>query len=248
MKYKVFFLPAIIAGLTACGGESSDSSQVAGSDAIKIVQGGDSALAKFTSDEAICDALGTDKITSAFGAETEIKAQASSYRERFTCNYSWDRPDAEERQQKMISSMMAKAQGKGGATLSMREKTPSNQISLTIAVSKRAAENFVPRKLTEEQLQAQIDAAQKRTQERLSDEQKAVAGDMASSFTESLLKKNNQNEEVKGVGDAAFWSKVGFGALNVHSNGMEINIAPMIADTEEADIENAKRIFDMLGG
>ena len=239
--------PAVVIGLAACGGEQANESGAAPSpstNSSSSVAHTDSQLTQYLSDATICGVLSTDKIKSEFGVTAAIETRPSSYGNRFTCSYSWDRPDAEEREKKMIGSIMAAAQG--GAKLSMREKTPSGEIAITLGTSTRKAAHFVPRKLTDEQLQAQIDAAQKATDEKLTNEQKAAAGDMAKSFTEKLLKKNNQNEEIKGVGDAAFWSKMGFGSLNVHFQGVEIYIAPMIADTEEEDVENAKRVFSML--
>lgn len=239
--------PAVVVGLAACGGEQANESGAASSlatDSSSSTASANSKLTQYLNDTTICGVLSTDKIKSEFGVAADIESRPSSYGDRFTCSYSWDRPDAKEREQKMIGSIMAAAQG--GAKLSMREKTPSGEIAITLGTSAREAAHFVPRKLSDEQLQAQIDAAQKATDEKLTAEQKATAGDMAKSFTEKLLKKNNQNEEIKGLGDAAFWSKVGFGSLNVHYQGVEIYIAPMIADTEEEDVENAKRVFSML--
>jgi hypothetical protein len=48
------------------------------------------------------------------------------------------------------------------------------------------------------------------------------------------------------VGDKAFWSSVGGGVLNVLSGHTKIFISLMIGDTEEEDLENAKKIIQLL--
>ena len=53
------------------------------------------------------------------------------------------------------------------------------------------------------------------------------------------MKQNNQNEAVEGLGDAAYWTNVGSGGLNVLGGDVQMYIGPMIAETAEADKDHA---------
>ncbi|WP_154222016.1 hypothetical protein [Marinicella rhabdoformis] len=254
MKFKVITMtPCLFLGLVACGSDQSSSpsgealgnGQQSAKKTEPVAVSG-STLNNYMSDEKICAVIDVEDLKSTFNITTEIKSEQYSYGSNFTCKFMWDRADSEAREKLMLDNMMVSAQNGGKGKLSMRQKVPSSELSISLSEARRKASNYVPRKLSPEQLQAQIDAAKAAAEKRLTADQKAVAGDMANDMVEKMMKKNNENQVVDGVGDAAYWSKVGFGGLNVLSGDVNVSIAPMIGDTEEADIENAKLVFNLF--
>ena len=236
--------------LAACGGDNventtSNDKQVSQSQPTSANKQQGTKLAKFMSAETICDALPTSTLAALFQTAETIETSGGDYRERYSCSYSWNKADKAEREKLMMENIMQAAQGKA-EKLPMRLKSPSNQITLTLLPSKKTAANFIPPKLTEEQLQARIEAAKEAANKRLSEEQKALAGDAANSMVERMMQQSNQNVTVDGIGDAAFWTEVGSGGLNVLVGEVEIYIGPMIADTAAEDLENAKKIAAAL--
>lgn len=254
MKFKVLTMtPCLFLGLVACGSDQSNnpSDKVLGNDQqpakkTESMAVAGSPLKDFMSDDKICSVVNVDDLKAVFKITTEIGTVQHSYGNNFTCKFMWDKADSEAREKLMLDSMMAAAQNGGKGKLPMRQRVPSSELSISLSDARRTASNYVPRKLTPEQLQVQIDAAKAAAEKRLTDDQKALAGDMANSMVEKMMQKNNENQVVEGVGDAAYWSKVGFGGLNVLSGDVNVSIAPMIGDTEEADIENAKLVFGLF--
>lgn len=250
MKLKLLVISSSLF-LTACGGDSAENTSPKDSQVSQKQQATnankhqDSQLAQFMSAETICDALPTSTLAALFQTTETIETSGGDYRERYSCSYSWNKSDKAEREKLMMENIMQTAQGKAEA-LPMRLKSPNNQITLTLLPSKKTAANFMPPKLTEEQLQARIEAAKKAANKRLTEEQKALAGDAANSMVERLMQQSNQNVTVDGIGDAAFWSETGSGGLNVLVGEIEIYIGPMIADTAAEDLENAKKIAGLL--
>lgn len=241
MKHQVATFSLLLM-LAACGGDASDSaSQTAGN----AIGSKSSDLNAYLSEEKVCDVLTSDQLQALFNAPVEIKTSVSSFRDSFSCTYTWPHPDAEEREQNMVKAMMAAMSG-DGPKVSMRDRMLEYQVTIGVKKSQRSAANFVPKKLTEEQINQQIEAAQKRANERLTDEQKQVAGNAANSMVESMLRKANQNEEVTGVGDAAFWSPLGTGSLEILDGDVRLTVSPVIAATKEEDIVTAKRIAAAL--
>ncbi|TDR16855.1 hypothetical protein [Marinicella litoralis] len=247
--YKKLMLAVTCVALTACGADeaTTNTSTTNLNDHENSVadEAPRSALKEYLSEGTVCDVLDQESLRNTFGIQTEIKARVSSFSNKYTCSFSWERADADERMNAMISGTVMTADGKM-KKIPMRQRVTDSELSITLSQSDRSAENYLPRKKTEQELQTQIDAAKKAANDRLTDEQKAAAGDVANDMVEKLLKKNNENQIIEGVGQAAYWSRVGFGGLNVFTNGVEVYIAPMIADTQEEDIENAKLAFQLL--
>lgn len=233
---------SLIALLSACGGESTAPQN---QNEPKPVSSSHSKLGRFLSEPQICEILSMDALATFATSQPEINQEASAYRDTYTCTYSWPRPDAEERQKKMFEATMASMRGEGEMP-SMRERMTDYQITISAKKSQRQASTFVPPVLSEAQMQAQIAAAKERTAKQLTEEQKALAGDAADDMVERLIRKNNENQPVAGVGDAAYWSNLSVGSLQVLAGDIEISISPMLADTKQADIENAKRIATAL--
>ncbi len=241
--------------LSACGGESTEadsqsntsqaSTKTASTPQMSTPMTKPSGLLSMMTEADVCDVLDIADIKSMFDVTGEISTSAVTFGGTFSCDYSWDRADKEARENNYINHAMLVAQGKA-ERLPMRQKVTQHQINVSLSEFKGQKVNFVPAQLSEEQLQAQIERAKKAAEDRLTDEQKALAGDAANSMVENMLKKNNQNQAVDGVGDAAYWSKVGMGGLNVLDGTVKVYISPMIADTEAEDIENAKKIAASL--
>ena len=233
--------------LAACGDDSNQPKTTASGDEPKATAVVDSPsvqtgfLQSKLSDASICEVFTVSELKQMFPTESQVQADETEYRSRYSCNYNWDRPDAKSREKAMLENMMQAAQGKA-EKMTMRQKMPSNQLTITLQESKRSADSFMPPKLTEEQLQERIKAAKEMAAKRLTDEQKSLAGDTANEMVEKLMKQNNQNEAVDGLGDAAYWTNVGSGGLNVLAGNVQIYIGPMIAETEAADKENAVAI------
>lgn len=242
MKINLLMILSLSLLLVACGDESPDAAK---SKTERPSSAGSSKLSQYMSEDKVCDVLDDETLNTLFAATTEIKKRAGSFRDNFSCSYSWPRPDAEERQKNITSAMLASMTGEGPKQ-TMRDRMLEYQVTIGLRPSQRTADNFVPRKLTEEQMNQQIAAAKKRANERLTEEQKEVAGDAANNLVESMLRKNNENEEVAGVGDAAFWTKLGSGSLEILAGNVQLTVSPIIASTQTEDSDNAKRIASAL--
>jgi len=244
MHIKSTILLAGTLFLTACGDDTQQAKTTASNDDANTTAVVESppAQAGFLhaklAEKSICEVFTVSELKQMFPTENQVEASETEYSSRYSCNYNWDRPDAKSREKAMLENMMQAAQGQA-EKMTMRQKMPSNQLTITLQESKRAADNFVPAKLTEEQLQERIKAAKEMAAKRLTDEQKSVAGDAANEMVEKLMKQNNQNEAVEGLGDAAYWTNVGSGGLNVLVGDVQMYIGPMIAETAEADKDHA---------
>ncbi len=194
-----------------------------------------SGLNAYMAGSKICDVLSESSLKQLFNITTELTSQQRhSKQSGFTCDYSWDATDRKAREQRLS------AQGKA-KTLSMRARAINHKLSIRLNNTSSTAANFVPPILSEAELQKRIEQAEKAAKKQLSDAHKAVAA--ANNMAESMIKKNNQNINITGVGDAAYWSKIGAGGLMVLDGDVSVYIAPLIADNDEEDIENAKKIF-----
>ena len=233
--------------LAACGGDGVETQASATSTEVQHSQavGDSSKLKQFMHAEEICDVLSTTDIQQLFQTSATIERAGIDYRSRYSCTYTWDKPDKAAREQLMLTNTMQAAQGKA-ERLPMRLKMPTNQITVTLSETKKSAVNFMPPMLTEEQLADRIKQAKEAANKRLSKEQKQLAGDVANSMVEKLMQQSNQNQKIDGLGDAAYWTAVGTGGLNVLLGRVEIYIGPMIADTANEDIAHAKNIANIL--
>lgn len=233
---KILLIPILTVTLSSCGSDE-------GSATVKLAT--DSQLTKFMVQETVCDVISTAAIQKLFNSSNEIKVSPSGHASKrstsVTCNYSWDSADIEQRKEKMSTYMINKAQGKT-EKIPMREIMLKHNFSVRLEEYNRKPEYFMPAKLTEEQLQKQISDAKKRAEERLTEKQKKIAGKAANSMVENLLRQNNENIKIDGVGDLAYWTTIGGGSLNVLSGNIKLSISPMIADTIEADRQNANTI------
>lgn len=237
--------------LAGCGGDGGDnkssvaSAEVSQNQASNKATGDSSKLKQFMNADNICDVISTTDIQQLFQTSATIDGSGFNHSNRYSCTYTWDKSDKDAREKLMMENMMQAAQGKA-ERLSMRLKMPTNQITITLSESKKSIANFMPPVLTEKQLADRIKMAKDAANKRLSDKQKEVAGDAANSMVERLMKQSNQNQKIDGVGDVAYWTAVGTGGLNVLLGEVEIYIGPMIADTANEDIENAKNIANIL--
>jgi len=237
---KILSLTTCFLILTACGDDgSSDANPANVSEKSNVPN---SKLSAFMTEEKVCDVLPVAKLKAMFKIEVDIQTQASGFAGSYTCNYRWEAKDKAAREAAMMNNIMTNAQGKG-KKISLRERAVDHEVSITLNQSKKSAANFVPPILTQQQLDQQIENAKKAAAERLTDEQKEVAGDAAADMVAGLLKKNNQNEEVDGVGDAAYWSHVGIGGLYVLDRDVSVFISPMISSSAEVDKDYATQIF-----
>jgi hypothetical protein len=234
---------ALLLVLSACGNESTKQAHNDGTNAVG--KNSSSIFNSYLSANKICDVLTAQVLQNLAGGAQEIEKAASNFRDNFSCTYSWPRSDAKEREANMLQATMASMSGKG-PKLSMRDRMTEYQVVVAVQKSSRSADSFVPRKLSEEQINARVKEAKQRTAERLTDDQKEVAGDAANSMFEKLLRKNNENQEVPGLADAAYWSDLGTGSLQVLDSDVQISISPMLADTKVEDMENAKKIASLL--
>lgn len=241
MEIRIVVLGFIFA-LGACGGESENVATTSAENASSTAS---SKLGAYLAEDKVCDLLSTGQLQSLFNATVEVEKNGINFRNRFSCTYTWARPDAAERKQHLASSMVASMTG-DGPKLTMRDMTVDSQVTISLRKSQRTADSFVPREQTEAEINQQIAAAKKRTDEQLTAAQKEVAGDAANSMVENILRKNNENEEVSGIGDAAYWSKLGSGSLEFLDSDVQATVSPVIGDSKEEDFENAKRIALVL--
>lgn len=237
--------------LTACGGDSVENQPTAASSEVKNSQsngqaaGDSSKLKQFMNAESICDVLSTTEVQQLFQTATTIETSGLNHRSRYTCSYTWDKQDKAAKEKLMMDNIMQSAQGKA-ERLPMRLTMPTNQITVTLSETKKSAANFMPPKLTDEQLAERIKMAKEAANKRLTNEQKELAGDMANSMVEKMLTQNNQNQKIDGIGDAAYWTAVSTGGLNILVDGVEIHIGPLVAETAAEDMINAKNIAGLL--
>ncbi|MEZ5465465.1 MAG: hypothetical protein R3F22_09650 [Lysobacteraceae bacterium] len=241
--------------LAACGGSESSGSTSASADA-PAAGNAASASAPATSGklagymgENICDVLPVSALQDAFGAPAEVQVRPSTFRNNFSCDYSWPRPDAEERQKAMMDEMMKNAMRPPGekVKLDLRKLSTDFNVSIMLQKSRATAANFVPPKLTEEQLQERIKAATDAANKRLTDEQRKVIGeDGAEGIAGGMIRKTNERVEIDGVGDAAYWLPLMGGSLNVLDGDVHVSVTPVLADDDEGSIAAAKKVFGLL--
>ena len=156
---------------------------------------------------------------------------------------SWPRPDAQERKQAMVQQMMQNVQRKTGEKIKLnaRAMTSNFTVSVDLKESKATAANFVPRKLSEEELQKKIAQANEETNKRLTDEQKKSLGEHGmGDMVGGLIRKSNERVEVDGVGEAPYWLQTMGGSLSVLAGGYQPTISPMLADDEAGNVEAAR--------
>lgn len=249
--YRLTLISATLLLLAACGDTTTATSDgtdrakptsaVAADKTTRAATGNSSSLRAYLGDD-ICDILPASAMKSLFDAPDTVKKEAKAGKSSAKCTYSWPRPDAEERQQAMVQQMIGNAQGKK-ANLDVRKVTSNFSISVSLAKTKTSAANFVPRKLTEEQMQKKIDEAVEATNKRLTEKQReALGSNGAEKMVSGLIRKSNQRVEVDGVGEAAYWLPMMGGSLSVLANGYKLTISPIMADDEAGNIEAARKI------
>ncbi len=224
---------------TAPGNESGASSQQASAQAAKR-----SKLSSYLGDN-ICAILPVAVLQEQFGAPAEVKAESSSSSSSPKCEYSWPRPDAEQRKKAMVEQMMQNMQRKEGERikLDVRKMTSDFSIGVSLAESKSNPSTFVPVKLSEDQLQKKIDQATDAANKRLTDEQKKALGEHGfGNMAGNLMRRANERVVIDGVGEAAYWLPMMGGTLNVLEGGYQLSISPIIADDEAGNIEAARKI------
>ena len=195
--------------------------------------------------EKICDILPTSELKAQFGAPDSLTTESKISRNSSKCNYSWPHPDAEKRKQAMLEQMMQNVQRKAGEKIKLNLRAMASDLSVDVDLkeTKSTAANFVPRKLSEEELQKKIAQANEEANKRLTDEQKkALGGDGVGGMIGGLMRKSNERVEINGVGEAAYWLPMMGGSLSVLAAGYELTISPMLADDEAGNIEAARKV------
>lgn len=252
--YRLVFFIAPLLLITACSestapnNETANSAQQDGaqisSEASKKVAARGSALNAYVG-EGICDILPTTAIKSIFGTAAELTTKSKNSRSSSKCEYSWPRPDAEERKQAMVQQMMQNVQGMEGEKikLDMRKLTTKFSIGVDLKKTESSAAAFVPTKLSEEELQKKIAQASEAANKRLTDEQKEVLGSGgAEGMVGGMIRKANERVVIEGVGEAAYWLPMMGGSLSVLAGGYQLTITPMVADDDAGNIEAARKI------
>ena len=245
---KIVFVLLMVFFLAACGGDSSESSSLQADSKI-FSQTSDSPFLSHMNKDSICNLISTQAVQKSFNTTQTITVKPSEHKSKYSnsvsCQYSWNRADEEERKEKFLTYIVDQMQGKIKKT-PMRQRALEHNFSLRLESYSGNPKSIMPAKLTEKQLQKQISHAKKRAAERLTDEQKKIAGKAANSMMVSLLRRNNENIKIEGVGDSAFWTSVGKGSLNILSGNAKIILSPMIGNTLEEDVNNAKKIAQLL--
>jgi hypothetical protein len=246
---KIVLISILSLYLIACsGGDSSEGSSVALDPKATVKKSG-SQLSKFMNKSSVCEIISAEAVQENFKSSNVVTLDPREYKSKYsssvTCNYSWDRADAEQRKEKFMTYIVDQMQGKI-EKVSMRQRTLEHNFSVRLEVYKGSPENFMPAKLSEEQLQSQISQAKKMAAKKLTDKQKEIAGTAANSMMEKMLRQNNENIKVERVGESAYWTAVGGGSLIVLSGDIKVSISPMIADTLKDDINNAKIIAQLI--
>ena len=227
----------------AASGTRQDNEQVS-TESSKKAAASDSALSAYVG-EGICDILPATAIESIFGTAAELTTESKNSRSSSKCEYSWPRPDAEERKQAMVQQMMQNMQRKEGEKikLDVRKMSTDFSIGVDLKETRSSAATFVPVKLSEEELQKKIAQASEAANKRLTDEQKKVLGkDGAEGMVGGMMRKANERVVVEGVGDAAYWLPMMGGSLSVLAGGYQLTITPMVADDDAGNIEAARKI------
>jgi hypothetical protein len=242
---KIVSITVLALFLTACGGDSSEGS----TDSMTKAKVSDSLLSKFMDKSSVCNLISAENVQKNFNSTGVITLKPIEYKSKrsnsVTCNYSWDRADANVRKEKFLSYTLDQMQGKVEKT-PMRQRILDHNFSIRLETFKGEPENFMPAKLSEEALERRIAQAQNTAAKRLSDKQKKIAGKAANTMMERILRQNNENIKVDGVGDSAYWTAVGGGSLIILSGNVKVSISLMIGDTIKQDIENAKLIAELL--
>jgi len=246
---KIVSISILSLFFSACGGGDSSEGSSAPLDTKVSAKVSDSLLSKFMSKSSVCEIISAQAVQKSFNSSyvmtLDPREHKSKYSSSVTCNYSWGRSDAEQRKEKFMTYIVDQMQGKV-EKVPMRQRTLEHNFSVRLEAFKGDPENFMPAKLSEEQLQSQISQAKNMAAKRLTDKQKKIAGKAANSMMENMLRQNNENFKVEGIGESAYWTAVGGGSLIVLSGNIKVSISPMIGDTLKEDINNAKIIAQLM--
>ncbi len=236
-------LPCAIALLLVACGNSGAPDSTTGTSTSPASSAAAAKLAKFQG-ENICDLVAPAVIEELFSPQAPVEKEAKTNNRRVSCEYSWERPDAEERREAMMDAMMKSMQAGSGVKFNARQFLTDFSFSVDIKEAKATPATFVPRTLTEQEIQDMAEKAARRAEEKLTDTQKQVLGEGGTkSMTESMLRSANKRTRIEGVGDAAYWAPIAGGSLNILVGNRELSISPQIADDESGNIEAAKKIF-----
>ncbi|MGA8278237.1 MAG: hypothetical protein WB784_08590 [Rhodanobacteraceae bacterium] len=235
--------------LTACSGASPDSdsaASVGGSPTALPQRAGANTgqLASFAGED-ICKILLPADIQRLFAPQAEVKTTPRISKRRAACSYVWPRPDAEERRKAMMAEMVRQMHPGGDATkLASRAFSTNYSISVSLRETRAGPGNFVPKKLSDTEIEARVQRVRKRAEKKLTDTQKQVVGAHGvERMAGDMLRAANERKVVEGVGDAAYWSSVGSGSLRVLVGHQELVIGVNVADDEAGNLQAAKNIY-----
>ncbi|MGA9423091.1 MAG: hypothetical protein WBW61_12060 [Rhodanobacteraceae bacterium] len=183
-----------------------------------------------------------------FTPQAEVKTTPRVSKWRAACSYLWPRPDAEERRKAMMAEMM-KQMHPGGDATKLTSRAFSTNYSISVSLRKTGAEpgNFVPKQLSDAEMETRIQKVRKQTEKKLSVAQKQIVGEHGvERMAGSMLRAANRRKVVDGIGDAAYWSSVGSGSLRVLVGHEELVIGVDVADDEAGNLAAAKKIYDAI--
>jgi hypothetical protein len=244
MKTKILTLILTSLIIISC---SNDDKQTQGSQSTVVEVAKESKLVSYISKENVCNLIvSTDKLKQSFNIQIEINVSGNEYNGSAYCDYSWDRADKAEREEKYKYYLSDSMSGKI-KKISKRMRTSQSSFRIKLSETSIKADRFVPEVKSEEAIQKLVDAAKKSTSDALTDEQKALAGDSANNMVESLIRKSNQTTEIKNLGDAAYWSNLMDGMMYVLDGNANIELSIIqIGNTIEEDKDNAAKIARLL--
>lgn len=248
--YRLVLCSAPLLVAVACGDavtptdSDSDAKEPAAAVQAAAKTAAGSGLGRFTADN-ICDILPVSVLQEKFGAPADLTGKPYNRRGLTSCSFSWPRPDAKEREQALTAKLMENMQKKAGerSKMDMRALSSDYTLGITLKETKVTPANFVPAKLSEEQLQKRIDQTTQASNKRLTEEQKSVLGkNGVSGVAGKMIRMSNERVVVEGIGDAAYWMPIAGGSLSILADGYQFTISPNLADDDADNIEAAREV------
>lgn len=204
-----------------------------------------SELYSFMSESHICEVIDQQKLIKIFNIKTKLNTSAHETNGNFSCDYFWEFPDHVVYSRLQLMSEMRNS-GQTNESLFRRLSYGSGQLGITLIRSKRKANNFIPPKLSKQEQKSYIKQAKATARKRQINDRNALGPEAVEKAINGMIDENYQNLIIEDLGEAAYWSPIRDGTLNVYINGIEIIIMPMIADTKEEDLDNASKIYHLL--
>ena len=237
----IIALPII---LFACSDNTNSEPSSPNKSSLSKVTIKNSKLLDLINKENVCELLITKtQIKKMFNSKSDININGSKYKGTAYCDYSWDKADKADRQVKYASYLVNSVGGTLQKSVPMRLRTLQSSFRITVSQSNTQPQYFIPEQKSEEEIKILVERAKKSANNALSQEQKDLAGDAAGDMIESLIRKSNLNTTIDNLGDAAYWSNLMDGTLNILDGNAAIEISIIkIGDTMQADKQNAVKL------